>query len=143
MITASARNSINPINTQRESGFSKVPWELRLTAVNGADIPGMRWRRAARGCCASKGAKITVRNGHPWSSPGKEAIPNGYLYSRRSASLLNPTRRRKKKPLNLKIRYKWGMSELFQEQSGSSLHSSISDGTNSGSGCLGGVRSDP
>lgn len=90
----------------------------------------------------SEGAKITARNGHPWSSLGKEAIPYGYLYFRSSASLLRSARRRKN-PLNLKTRYKWGMSELFQEQSGSSLHISIFGGTNSGSGCLGGVRSDP
>lgn len=108
-----------------------------------------RWRRGANGSCKRKEAKISVRDCHPWSSPGKDAIPCGYLYAGRYANLLNSTKmgenptKTKKKTTN---------AACFSYSSGKPCVLTYSFpyisffffcSTNSGSNRLGDVASDP
>lgn len=68
-------------------------WSWRLAMLH--PWQKWRWRRGADGSWKSRGAKISVRHGQPWSSPGKEEIPCGFLHVRRRASLLNSPKRGK------------------------------------------------
>lgn len=78
--------------------------------------PGQKWRwsREADGSCECRGSKIRVWESYPCSSPGKEAIPNGYLYPGRSTNILNSAKRGET-PLKLKkTHYRRCTLQLFR-----------------------------
>lgn len=108
-----------------------------------------RWRRGADGSCESRGPKISVQGSHSWSSPGMEAIPYGYLYAGRYTNPLNCAKRGK---TPTKIKKTTTNGAHFSYSNGKPCVLTYSSpyisffffcGKNSGSTCLGDVRSGP